>query len=155
MLFEMNGWQRFQWYNAMTVMIDTNVVLDVLEVRKPHFDSSCAALCKLLSCGAVRLFSASAATDVFYILTKYIYSTDETRLYLRRISLFVSFASVLGEDVQDALAGEAGDFEDELVAVIAQRNGARVILTRDLKGFATSHVPAVIPDDFLRGYNGS
>ena len=151
----MSGWHALTDMTAMTVMIDTNVVLDVLAVRKPHFDSSYAALCKLLSCKAVCLFSASAATDVFYILRKYLQSAHEARLCLRRISLFLSFADVLASDVQNALAGEAGDLEDELVSIVAQRNGVRFILTRDSKGFLASAVPAVTPDDFLRGYNGN
>ena len=131
----MSGWHALSDMTAMIVMIDTNDVLDVLAVRKPHFDSSYAALCKLLSCRAVCLFSASAATDVFYILRKHLCSTDEARLCLRRISLFLSFADVLASDVQGAPAGETGDLEDELVDVVAQRNGARFILTRDSKAF--------------------
>ena len=45
--------------------------------------------------------------------------------------------------------GGMPDFEDAVVDAVAERNGADYILTRNIKDFAGSSVPAVTPTEFL------
>ena len=42
------------------------------------------------------------------------------------------------------------DFEDAVVAAVAERNGAAYILTRNINDFAGSPVPAITPAEFLK-----
>lgn len=39
--------------------------------------------------------------------------------------------------------------EDAVVDAVAERNGASCIITRNIKDFAGSVVPAILPADFL------
>jgi predicted nucleic acid-binding protein len=41
------------------------------------------------------------------------------------------------------------DFEDAVIAAVAQREGADYIVTRNTKDFIASPVPAITPEDFL------
>lgn len=41
------------------------------------------------------------------------------------------------------------DFEDAVVDAVAERNGAGYILTRNIKDFSGSSVPAITPTEFL------
>jgi hypothetical protein len=48
-----------------------------------------------------------------------------------------------------------GDFEDSVVAAVAEAAGCDHILTRNVQDFADSPVPAISPTDFLRGLAAS
>ena len=51
----------------MRILIDTNIILDIVQKREPFFADSYRALRKAIEADAECLISASAATDIFYI----------------------------------------------------------------------------------------
>ena len=134
----------------MNVLIDTNVILDILQKREPFFEDSYRALRKAIEAEAECLLSVSAATDIFYVLRKSFQSAPKARERMEELSQLVLYADVLGTDVHTALMGTLSDFEDAVVDAVAQRNGADYILTRNAKDFAGSAVPAITPTDFLK-----
>ena len=54
----------------MRIVIDTNVILDIVQKREPFFADSYHALRKAVEADTECLISASAATDIFYMLRK-------------------------------------------------------------------------------------
>ena len=130
----------------MRILIDTNVILDILQKREPFFADSYRALRKAIEGDAECLISASAATDIFYMLRKALGSAQQAK---EQIEQLVSFADVQGMDIHTALMRAMPDFEDAVVDAVAERNGASYILTRNIKDFAGSVVPAILPADFL------
>ncbi len=52
----------------MRILIDTNVILDIVQKREPFFADSYQALRKAIKTDTECLISASAATDIFYLL---------------------------------------------------------------------------------------
>ena len=54
----------------MRILIDTNVILDIIQKREPFFADSYQALRKAIEADVECLISASAATDIFYMLRK-------------------------------------------------------------------------------------
>jgi len=50
----------------MKVLLDTNVVLDIIEKREPFYNNSVAAFRLISDINAECYFSASSAKDVFY-----------------------------------------------------------------------------------------
>ena len=93
--------------------------------------------------------SASAVTDIFYVLRKALQSPQQARERVEQLAALVTFADVTGMDIHTALSREMQDFEDAVVDAVAERNEADCILTRNTKDFAGSIVPAVTPSDFL------
>ena len=73
---------------------------------------------------------------------------DEERI--EQLSQIVTFADVQGVDIHTALMSSMPDFEDAVVDAVAERNGASYILTRNIKDFAGSSVPAITPTEFLK-----
>ena len=65
------------------------------------------------------------------------------------IDIFARF--VYNNNMQSTPRTKGGmpDFEDAVVDAVAERNGADYILTRNIKDFAGSSVPAVTPTEFL------
>ena len=133
----------------MRILIDTNVILDILQKREPFFADSYRALRKAIESDSECLLSASAATDIFYMLRKALGSAQEAKEQIEQLAQLVSFADVQGMDIHTALMREMPDFEDAVVDAVAERNGASYILTRNIKDFAGSVVPSILPADFL------
>ena len=133
----------------MRILIDTNVILDILQKREPFFADSYRALRKAIESDTECLISASAATDIFYMLRKTLGSAQQAKDQIEQLAQLVSFADVQGMDIHTALMRAMPDFEDAVVDAVAERNGASYILTRNIKDFAGSVVPAILPADFL------
>lgn len=134
----------------MRILIDTNVILDIFQKREPFFADSYQALRKAIEADAECLISASAVTDIFYMLRKFLKSTEQAKERIEQLSQLVTFADVQGMDIHTALMRSMPDFEDAVVDAVAERNGANYILTRNIKDFAGSSVPAITPTDFLK-----
>lgn len=133
----------------MKILIDTNIIIDILQKREPFFTYSFLAIQKAISDEIECLLSASAATDIYYIMKKALGSDNKARDELMYLSMMVSFTDVLGSDIQAALLSPLSDFEDAVVDAIAARTGASYILTRNHKDFDRSNVPAITPKEFL------
>lgn len=133
----------------MRIVIDTNVILDIFQKREPFFADSYQALRKAVETDTECLISASAATDIFYILRKSFQSAAKAKETLEQLSQLVTFADVQGMDVHTALMRSMPDFKDAVVDAVAERNGASYILTRNIKDFSGSIVPAITPTAFL------
>lgn len=134
----------------MRIVIDTNVILDIVQKREPFFADSYQALRKAVEADTECFISASAATDIFYMLRNSFHSAAKAKETLEQLSQLVTFADVQGMDVHTALMRSMPDFEDAVVDAVAERNGASYILTRNIKDFAGSIVPAITPTDFLK-----
>lgn len=134
----------------MKILIDTNVILDIFQKREPFFPDSYQALHKAIEAESECLVSASSATDIFYMLRKFLKSASQAKERIEQLSQIVTFADVQGMDIQTALMRTMPDFEDAVVDAVAERNGASYILTRNIKDFTGSAVPAVTPADFLK-----
>ena len=125
------------------------MILDILQKREPFFADSYRALRKAIESDSECLLSASAATDIFYMLRKALGSAQQAKEQIEQLAQLVSFADVQGMDIHTALMREMPDFEDAVVDAVAERNGASYILTRNIKDFAGSVVPSILPADFL------
>lgn len=132
----------------MRILIDTNVILDVFMRREPFFKDSYQAMRTAAEQDYDCFLSASAATDIFYILRKHLKSPAEAKARLRDLSQLVRFADVRPEDIDAALNADMPDFEDAVVDAVAIRIGADYILTRNTKDFTGALTNAIAPADF-------
>ncbi|MCI9082269.1 MAG: PIN domain-containing protein [Lachnospiraceae bacterium] len=132
------------------VLIDTNIILDVLEKREPFYESSndvllCCASKKIT--GYIALHSVS---NIFYILRKQ-YSAEDRRRLILGILDFLQVATAKHENVRHALErNDFSDFEDCLQDECALENHADYIITRNTDDFKNSRIPALTPADFLQ-----
>lgn len=76
----------------MRILIDTNVILDIFQKRKPFFPDSYRALRKAIEAKSECLVSASSATDIFYLLRKFLKSADQAKERIAQLSQIVIFA---------------------------------------------------------------
>ena len=134
----------------MRILIDTNIILDIMQKREPFFTDSYRVLRGAIESDTECLIFASSATDIFYMLRKSLGSAQAAKDQLEQLAQLVTFADVQGMDIHTALMRAMPDFEDAVVDAVAERSGASYIVTRNIKDFAGSVVPAILPADFLK-----
>ena len=128
----------------MTVLLDTNIIMDALQERQP-FDIEAKEILKRSQKGGeiTCLFTANAAADIFYLYSK-ARDLKSARVALDFLFSNYTVVSVTHEDCVNALAlFVIDDFEDALVAVCAKKANADYIVTRDDK-FLQASLPLPI-----------
>ena len=133
----------------MKIIVDTNVIIDILLKREPFFASSYGALRHAIERGAICLVSASAMSDVFYLLGKTIKDTAKVIECLESLFRLVSVVDVLGSDIYASISTGFTDFEDAIIFLVALREQADLILTRNAKDFVFSTIPVQDPASYL------
>ncbi|NLY53384.1 MAG: PIN domain-containing protein [Firmicutes bacterium] len=134
----------------MRILVDTNIVLDILLKREPFFESSYEALKQALENDVACFISASAITDIFYLLRKGLGDTCKAKEGIERLLQLLSIADVQLVDIQTALSDAMPDFEDAVVHAVAYRYKVDYILTRNTKDFIGKAVPAISPQCFVK-----
>ena len=136
----------------MKVLIDTNIILDVLEKREPFFEDSYRIIQLGLEGDIDTIMSAGAVTDVYYLIRQFLKDPVKARESIFVLSNFIKICSSASDDITKALVLFIPDFEDAVLAVIAKREKADFIITRNEEDFVNSPVPAKTPALFLREY---
>lgn len=133
----------------ITVLIDTNIFIDVLQDRIPFTDNSQAVIGLVTQKKIKGAAAAHSITNLWYILRK-THSDEERRNYL--LSLFELFDVVSIDKNRLVAALENSnfkDFEDCLQDECACAINADYIITRNAKDFESSMVKALTPEEFL------
>jgi predicted nucleic acid-binding protein len=127
--------------------VDTNIIIDLISDRKP-FSKSAIAIFKMAEDGEISLFTSShSLATCHYLLKKY---TDEKSL--REIVLkLLEYLTVIAVDeniLKSGLRSIHKDFEDSIqIFCAATIPDVKGIITRNIKDFDVSHIPAFIPED--------
>ena len=135
---------------SMQILIDTNIFLDVLLAREPFWEASRQILTLCEERKIQGFLSASAVTDLYYIIRRQLHSTERAYTALGFILDIAGVLPVTGEDVLQAYLLHAADFEDGLAATCAAANHCDRIITRNTRDFADFAVRACTPEEFLR-----
>jgi predicted nucleic acid-binding protein len=133
----------------MKVLLDTNILMDALQERQPFDVDAKDILKRGQDKKLICLFTANAATDIFYIYSK-AHDVKTARSALRFLLTNYDVVSVTQEDCLNALKLPLNDFEDALAAVCAQKVEADYIVTRDEKFLSEKlSVKVISPKELL------
>ena len=132
----------------MNVLIDANVVFDVVEKRQPHYAASNQVLCLCRRRVLAGMVAYHTVANIFYQYGK-------PALPFLKDSLLPHVRTVSADSplIIQALQWGMSDFEDALQAAAARANGAAFIISRNVKDFKLSHVPALTPSDYLNRFH--
>lgn len=132
----------------MSVVFDTNVLLDVLLAR-PAFMKAGRQLMQKVETGALKgMLCATTVTTVDYLTTRELGRLPARQAIAQLLDIF-DIAAVTQAVLRDAIHSPMTDFEDAVIAHAAQQAGAQAIITRNLKDFTRSPVPAYTPEQWL------
>ena len=133
----------------MSVVFDTNVVLDVLLDREPHATVG-ASLFAYVERGAVPGYlCATTLTTVHYLIQKAL-GADQARQKIRTLLRLFDVAPVNRAVLEAAVASRMVDFEDAVMYESALHVGATGIVTRDPTGFKGARIPVYTPEEMWK-----
>lgn len=132
----------------MKILIDTNVILDVLCNRKDFAEDSLKVFKFCETNQITGYISALSISNIVYIMRK---ELDNGRIkeILTLLTSIFSVVDLRGSDLIKASSLDFSDYEDALQSVCASRIKVNYIVTRNIKDFKSSAVPAIKPSELL------
>ncbi|MCF0228288.1 MAG: PIN domain-containing protein [Parasporobacterium sp.] len=132
----------------MKVLIDTCVIVDFLQDRKPFSDKAREILLFAAADAFSGFITAKSATDIYYLTRRCTHSDKESRSKLNRLLTVIGMLDSTADDVFRALSSDISDFEDAVMIESATRSGVDCIVTRNIKDYGKSAVPVYTPEQF-------
>ena len=134
----------------MKVLIDTNILLDVILLREPHFENSKRVFlcCQSLVDGYI---AAHTFSNMFYVLHETEeFSVEECRNTFNKLLHIFDVAGLNKRDILAAVNNEKfTDLEDSMQYESAVSSGLDYIVTRNAEDFKGAAIPALTPEEFL------
>jgi len=124
------------------VFLDTDVLMDVALARIPHVRESADVL-RWAERGGRAAVAWHSLTNCAYLLK------GGGRTFLQALLSLAEVASVGGPDARRALALAIPDLEDAFQVSAALAWGADRIVTRNIRDYQRSPIPAITPKAFL------
>jgi len=129
-------------------MLDLNVLLDVMQSREPHLRASAKIIALAVDKKIRGYIPAHCLTTLHYIIQKH----GDIQVADRAIDWVLANLLVRAENERIFLRARAlamPDFEDAVVAAIAESSGCSHIITRNVTDFVKSPIEAITPEEFL------
>jgi predicted nucleic acid-binding protein len=133
----------------MKVLLDTNILLDVIEKRGVFFLDSYKVYIRTAAGKMESIIGASSVTDIYYVIRKNSKDPPMALNAIRDLLEVVTLVDTKAEDIQAAIKLGFSDFEDAVVCATAAREQVNYIITRNMADFANSPVKAITPGEFM------
>lgn len=132
----------------MKILVDTNVILDVL-CNRPEFADASSKVWKYCEVNQIEGYiSALSVPNIVYILRKEL-TPQKTEQLIGQITMIFKVVDLKSTDLKSAAGMFASDYEDALQMCQANRINADYIVTRNIRDFKYSKVPALKPSELL------
>ena len=130
------------------ILIDTDVLIDVALDNEPFAEASAQVL-DLVEQGYERACIAWHSISNLYDIVSPRHGGFSTRDFIVQLTHVVEVATTDAEGVRYAASLPMNDFEDALQVAAARECGATLIVTRNLKDYTKSPIPAISPAEAI------
>lgn len=131
----------------MIALLDTDVLIDVALDRQP-FSNDSAAVLDAAQRREFQAFIAWHSIANFYYIISSPAGKSNTKKFIADLLTFVQISPAKTVDARYALQLSLPDFEDALQVAAARVCRADYLITRNLKHYQKSPLPAISPKDF-------
>jgi len=136
----------------MSILIDTNVLLDVMLCRNDFYPDS-RAVFEIIETNEINAFvSAVSMTNIFYILRKFKQNIYDVYSLMDDLSALFAIAPVTENTIINAMALRWKDFEDAVQFMSAQGVNVEYIITRNKLDFESLEIPCLSPSEYIRQF---
>lgn len=132
----------------MKILIDTNVILDVLCNRQDFVDDSLKVFKYCEANQITGYISALSIPNIVYIMRKEL-DSEEIKEILTTLTSIFTVVDLRENDLLKAADMDFSDYEDALQSVCAARAKVNYIVTRNIKDFKNSTIPAIKPSELF------
>ena len=129
--------------------MDTDVLIDVALDRRPHSEAAARFLDRLER-GPRSAFIAWHSAPHLYCLVAPARGGVDARAFIADLIQFMAIAPTDTESLRYAASLPMKDFEDAMQVAAARACGATHIVTRNVRDFERSPIPAISPEEALR-----
>ncbi len=138
----------------MTVLLDTNIIVDVALERQPHFEASQQVLL-LVEQGQIEGYiSASTFGDLYYIIRRS-RGREWTTDFINWLVTYCQIATVNQAVIRMALTSNFRDFEDAIQYATAVINQLDAIVTRNPQDFPVTTPRIMTPNQLIQELTNS
>jgi len=130
------------------VFIDTDIALDLLSERMPHYFPA-AQLFTLADQGKLSIYVSSLSFSNLHYLLSRLYSQAESRRILSTFKILVKVLAVDDKIIDLSLNSVFKDFEDAIQYYTATENQVGILLTRNLKDYKAAQITVMTAEDYL------
>ena len=132
----------------MKILIDTNIILDVLCNRRQFVEDSLKVFRYCEANQIVGYISALSIPNIVYIMRKEL-DSDRIKEILTTLTSLFTVIGLREMDLIKAADLNFTDYEDALQSVCASRAKVNYIVTRNIKDFSNSSIPAIKPSELF------
>jgi len=131
----------------MKFIIDTCVVIDIIQRREPFFKDAFLFLQDMIFYKSQGMVLSSSVTDVHYILKKSMKNEERVRENLKYMYTLFTVVDTLSQDTYEAIFSDMKDYEDAVIVEVAKRLNADAIITRNINDYKESRVRILCPSE--------
>jgi len=135
----------------MHLFLDTNILLDIIESR-PEFVENSSKVLSIAEEIDAKIFIAWHGLATIYYLIRRGRTEKEAMYEIDKILGWAEIAPVDSSSASRARSLNLPDFEDAMQCASAENCFADIIVTRNMKDFNRSPIPAMTPTEFLHHY---
>jgi predicted nucleic acid-binding protein len=138
----------------VTVLLDTNIIVDVALERQPYFEASQQVLL-LIEQGQIEGYiSASTFSDLYYIIRRS-RGREWTTDFINWLVTYCQIATVNEAVIRMALTTNFRDFEDAIQYATAVINQLDAIVTRNPQDFPVTTPRILTPNQLIQELTNS
>jgi predicted nucleic acid-binding protein len=132
----------------MTVLFDTNVILDVLLDREPYSLSSANVLSYVEAGKIIGFLGATTITTIHYIAQKAV-GKEKALQQIDNLLCLLNVAPVDKDVLKRAIHLNFKDFEDSVLHEAGKKSNVTCIVTRNINDFKNATLPIWTPEQLL------
>ena len=126
------------------MLVDTNIVIDLALDRHPYSADAATLLNRLAQEPGRASVAWHSISNIYYIVSRS-QGDAAARALIAELARFLTVVPTGTDALRYALALPMRDFEDAMQVAAADAGGASHIITRNIRDFADSPVPAITP----------
>lgn len=133
----------------MRALIDTCVIIDALQDRKPFSDDSKQIFLYAANNIFGGFITAKSVTDIYYLIHKTTHDNVKTREIINKLFSLFDILDTTGMDCKKAILSDTPDYEDAVMIESALRDELDCIVTRNERDYGKSPVKIYSPKQFI------
>ena len=135
------------------MLIDNNVLVDLALDRKPYSLDAEALLNRIQQTATPAFVAWHSIATLYYVANRAV-GRNAALIFIERLTDFLTVAPTGSDALRYALSLPMRDFEDAMQVAAARTAGAQYIVTRNIRDFTHSSIPAIAPEQALRELPG-
>ncbi len=131
------------------IFLDTDVILDLLTEREPHFEAAVELFLQIQDKTIQAYTSPVIIANIFYILNRHLGRKKAIQSLIKLKSL-VKVLNCGDRVIELALSSDFKDFEDSIQYYTTLENNIDILITRNVKDYKTANITISTPLEYIK-----